>query len=131
MSGTVDRRAGRDGGQASVELALVLPVVVVLVLAVVQVGLLARRQVLVTHVAREAVRAASVAEAGTDGSALGTGLAGGLDGGRLRVVAADAGAGHVRVEVTYVDPTDVAVVGALLPDVTLRAAAVMRREGGA
>lgn len=118
-----------DAGQASAELVLVLPVVVLLALVVVQVGLLARRQVLVTHVAREAVRAASVAEPGTPGGDLGTGLDGGLDSERLVVVASDDGPDHVRVEVTYVDPTDVAVVGALVPEVTLRATAVMRREG--
>lgn len=129
MTGGGARRRAGEAGQASVELALVLPVVVLLALLVVQVGLLARRQVLVAHAAREAVRAASVAEPGTSGGALGTGLEGGLDPDRLEVVAADGGPGLVRVEVTYVDPTDVALVGPLLPAVTLRAAAVMRREG--
>ena len=47
-------------GQATVEAALVLPFIVMLLLAVVQVGLLARDQVLVTHAAREAARAAAV-----------------------------------------------------------------------
>ena len=41
------------------ELALLLPVVLVLLLAVLQVGLLARDVVLVTHAAREAARAAA------------------------------------------------------------------------
>src|SRR3546814_8222662 len=59
----VQRRGARrwqaQGGQASVELALLLPVVVFLLLAVLQVGLLARDLVLVTHASREAARAAA------------------------------------------------------------------------
>ncbi|MEY2448174.1 MAG: TadE-like protein [Acidimicrobiaceae bacterium] len=42
----------RERGQATVEAALVLPLVVLLLLAVVQVGLLVRAEVLVTHAAR-------------------------------------------------------------------------------
>ena len=42
------------------ELALVLPLVVALLLAVVQVGLIVRDQVLVVHAAREAAREAAV-----------------------------------------------------------------------
>ena len=74
------------------------------------------------------MRAAAVAEPGVDGAQLGTGLDGGLATDRLTVTAGDDGPDHVRVEVTYRDPTDVAVVGAVLPAVTLRASAVMRRE---
>ena len=120
------RRVRWCAGQASVELVLVLPVLLLLVLVAVQVVVVGRRQLLVSHAAREAVRAASVAEG--DGPP-GTGLRGGLDLDRLEVTVVDEGDGHVRVDVVYVDPTDVALVGALLPDVTLRASAVMRREG--
>ena len=49
-----------DRGQASVELALLLPIVVLLLLAVLQVGLVARDVVLVTHASREAARAAAL-----------------------------------------------------------------------
>ena len=51
-----------DGGQATVEFALVLPLLAVLLLAVVQVGLVVRDQVLLTHAAREAARAVAVRE---------------------------------------------------------------------
>ena len=47
-------------GQATVEFVLVLPLVVVVCLAVVQVAVVARRDVLVAHAAREAARAAAV-----------------------------------------------------------------------
>ena len=53
--------AGRgDDGQATVELALVLPLVALFALFVAQVGVVVREQVLLTHATREAVRAASV-----------------------------------------------------------------------
>jgi Flp pilus assembly protein TadG len=52
-----------DSGQASVELALVLPLVFAMLFAVVQVGLVVRDQVLVVHAAREAVRELAVAPA--------------------------------------------------------------------
>ena len=48
------------GGQSTVEVALLLPVVAALLLAVVQVGMVVRDPVLVTHAAREAARAAAV-----------------------------------------------------------------------
>lgn len=47
-------------GQATVELALVLPVVVFVVLLVVQVGLVVRERLLVVHAARAAARAVAV-----------------------------------------------------------------------
>ena len=50
----------RDSGQATVELALVLPLVALLLVALVQAAVVARDQLLVTHAAREAVRAAAV-----------------------------------------------------------------------
>lgn len=56
------RRSGRraECGQASVELALVLPVLVAFVVLLGQAGLVVKDYVLVAHAAREAVRAAVV-----------------------------------------------------------------------
>jgi Flp pilus assembly protein TadG len=133
----VNGHADRDGegGQATVELALVLPLVILFALAVIQVGVLVHDQLLVAAAAREAVRAAAVT--GSDGDAGGSaraaaGTVGHLDGGRLGVaVSRDPGAGGqpvVRVRATYAAATVVPVVGALLPDVTLSAEAVMRSE---
>lgn len=118
-----------ERGQATVEAALVLPLVVVLLLAVVQVGLLVRAEVLVTHAAREAARAAAVdpdpdapVEAATSATT--------LDKGRMEVrVQGRNGAGsRVEVEVTYSAATDVPLVGGLMGDVTLHASATMRVE---
>jgi Flp pilus assembly protein TadG len=115
-----------------VELALLLPLVVLLLLAVLQVGLLARDVVLVTHASREAARAAAVDPA--PGAALAAARASsGLDADRLRVTVAgrgDAGS-RVRVEVTYRAHLDVPLIGDLVGDRTIRSAATMRVEGDA
>ena len=119
----------RDGGQASVELALLLPVVVLLLLAVLQVGLLARDVVLVTHASREGARAAA-----TDpdpGAARAAALASsGLDPDHLTVTATGRGeaGSRVRVEVAYRAATTVPLIGALIGDRTVRSAATMRVE---
>jgi Flp pilus assembly protein TadG len=125
----VNRADPGSRGQATVELALVLPLVVLMLLAVVQVALIARDEILVVHAAREAVREAAVTAA--DGAARRAAEAGsGLTGPRLgvRVVRRGAPGGQVQVAVNYRAPTDVPLVGALVPDVRLSAGAVMRVE---
>jgi Flp pilus assembly protein TadG len=121
-------RAGQ-GGQATVELALVLPFVAMLLLAVVQVALVARDAVLVVHAAREAVREAAVTPA--PGAARRAAEAGsGLTGPRLRVTVVRRAppGGQVQVRVNYRAPTDVPLIGPLIPDVGLSSEAVMRVE---
>ena len=62
MTGTAKRRraATSQRGQASVELAVILPIVVVLLLAVVQAGSLVRDRLATVHAARVAARAVIV-----------------------------------------------------------------------
>ncbi len=120
----------RACGQATVEFVMVLPMVVVVCLAVVQVAVVARRDVLVAHAAREAARAAAVEvdDAAAAAAALDAAVrSGGLDASLLRVtVSRDAD--DVRVTVRYDDPTDVAIVGRLVGSVTLQERVTMRRE---
>lgn len=123
-------RGARDAsGQATVEAALVLPFVLVLLLAVVQVGLLARAQVLVTHAAREGARTAAVDPDPRAASAAAT-HATTLDPSRLHVeVDGREGPGsEATVTVTYRAPTDVPFVGQLVGDVELSGRATMRVE---
>ena len=127
---TPRRRDGaRHGGQSTVELALLLPVVVVLLLAILQVGLLARDVLLVTHAAREAARAAAVAPSAVNAREAAR-ASSGLAGDRLTVelVGGRVPGSRVRAVVTYRARTSVPLVGALLGDRTLRAAATMRVE---
>ena len=111
-------------GQATVELALCLPVVVLVLLLVVQVALVARAQVLVVHAAREGARA-EVVRAGAAGAA--ARRAPGLRADRVQVDSAPAG-DAVAVTVRYRAPTDVPLVGALVGDPELRATVVMLVE---
>ena len=118
-----------DGGQSTVELALLLPVVVVLLLAVLQVGLVARDVVLVTHAAREAARAAAV-DADPGAARRAAVHSSGLDPNRV-LVRVDTPAGiprRARVTLVYRSATSVPLVGALLRDRTVRSVATMRVE---
>lgn len=121
------RASGSARGQATVELALVLPLVLTLALVVVQVGLVARDSVRVTHAARSATRAASV---GLDDETVRRAASrdSGLAPSRLDVVIAHDG-DWVTVRVTYRCPTDVPLVGTIAPVVMLRAQLTMRMEG--
>lgn len=123
------KRGSKDGGQAAVELALVLPLVALLLLALVQAGLVIRDQILVVHAAREAAREAAVDPA-ADTPAKAAAASSTLDSGRLTVDSSGRGkaGSRVRVHVRYEAPTDVPIVGAALPDVTLEASATMRVE---
>jgi Flp pilus assembly protein TadG len=109
--------------------ALVLPFVALLLLALVQVGLVIRHHLLVVHAAREAARVAAVDD-DPDAPRRGALDSSPLDGDRLDVTVTGRGerGSRVRVEVTYRAPTDVPLVGDLLGDVTLRADATMRVE---
>ena len=123
------RRDRGDGGQASVELALVLPLVMLLLLGIVQLGLLVRDQILVVHAAREAAREAAVDPA-ADAASRAAAASSTLDGSRLTVTTSGRGAtgSRVRVEVAYRAPTGVPIIGPALGDLTLRASATMRVE---
>jgi Flp pilus assembly protein TadG len=123
------RRERGDGGQASVELALVLPLVMILLLAVAQLGLLVRDQILVVHAAREAAREAAV-EPGADAPRHAALASSTLDASRLTVTTTGRGApgSRVRVEVAYRASTGVPLLGAAVGDLTLRASATMRVE---
>jgi Flp pilus assembly protein TadG len=123
------RRERGDGGQASVELALVLPLVMIILLAVVQLGLLVRDQILVVHAAREAVREAAVDPA-ADAPRRAAVASSTLAEGRLTVTTTGRGAvgSRVRVDVAYRAATGVPLLGAAVGDLTLRASATMRVE---
>jgi Flp pilus assembly protein TadG len=118
-----------DRGQATVELVLVLPVVVLALLLVIQVGLVARAQVLVVAAAREGARAAAVD--GPDAPRAAAAATPGLSADRMSVAASTERGGSgslVRVEVRYRVATEVPLVGPLVGEPTLTAAVAMRAE---
>ena len=124
-----DRRAPArtrsDRGQATVELALVLPVLLLFLLALVQTALVARDQLLVQDAARAAAREASV---GADPRRVRDAARRTLGGVTVEVHRAARIGEPVTVTVRYVDRTRLPLVGPLFPDVVLHATASMRAE---
>ncbi len=120
-----------EPGQAAVELALVLPILLLAVLAVVQVGLFARDRLVLEQASRAGAREAAVTP---DEEAIRRAVlaaAPGLDPDRIAVAVAWTGsAGEpVTVSLRYPDPVRVPFVGWLFPPtVELRAAATLRQE---
>jgi len=125
LSSLIRRLRNDARGQAAVELAITMPVVVVFVLGVFQVALVARDQLAIELAAREAARAASVSADPTGAAKAAARRVVGHDPIDVSVsVAGDI----VRVRVRYVNPTDVAIIGAAIGDVTLEATAAMAFE---
>lgn len=118
-----------DRGQATVELALALPLVGLLLLGLVQVAVVARDQVLVAHAAREAARSAAV-DGHVDAARRAAEQAGPLAVDRLDVaVTGRQGVGsRVRVVVRYTVPLRLPLVAQGGIDVQLRSSATMRVE---
>ena len=131
-AGAEHRRGQEEGelGQAATELALVLPLLALLLLAVVQLTLVARDQLLVVHAARAAARQAAVDPRPASVERAAREAASSLKSARLRAETSPIGGEHrvVTVAVRYRAPTEVPLVGSLLPDVELWAKAAMRTE---
>jgi hypothetical protein len=107
-----------------VEFALVLPVVLVMAFGLVVVGIAVRNELAVELAAREGARAAAVSASPADAAAGAATRA--ID--RPIDVATTSDATTVTVTVTYVDPMDVAIIGALIGPVTHTASVTMAIE---
>ena len=124
----MNARGREDAGQAAVELVLVLPLVVVVALAALQVALVARDQVLVVHAAREGARHAAVSPDDTAVREVAAGATA-LHRSRLTIqTRRRTGGAPVSVTASYVAPTEVPLVGALVGDVELEGTVTMRSE---
>lgn len=118
-------RSPRDRGQATVEFALALPLVAILVLGVVQLIVVARDQLAVELAARDGARAAAVSA-----SPAAAARAAAERAVRLRPLSVSTGTSgdRVTVTVTHRSATDVPLIGALLADVEVTGRATMLRE---
>jgi len=114
-----------DRGQATVELALCLPLLCTLLLGVVQVAVVVRDQLAVQLAAREAARAAAVS---ATPEAAGSAAAHRAITLRPLAVDVDVGVATVTARVSVVNHTDVPLIGTMLPDVTVAASATMALE---
>lgn len=118
----------RERGQATVEFALLLPFIFLMLLVLVQVGLLAHTRLLVTRAVREAVREAAVGSP-DDSVKTAAVLASDLDASRLKTKVIRSG-DRVSVKLSYTDTTSVPFIGRFVGDVVLSARATMRLESG-
>lgn len=120
----------RDKGQSSAELAVLLPVIMFLILAVIQIGLVARDYVVIHHAANEAARRSALDPTATVARSAAVGSSPVLQRDRLEVgLGGDAHQGGLlTVRVRYRSATAVPVVGALIGDVSMSAEAVVRVE---
>jgi hypothetical protein len=114
-----------SAGQTTAELAVVFPVVLVLVLALLQAALVLRDDLALANAAREAARAASL---DPDPARADRAAAAVLPGARVHPHPRPAVGELVMVEVSYRSPTALPLVGPLLPDPVLVARAAMRVE---
>ncbi|MFN8027602.1 MAG: TadE family protein [Acidimicrobiia bacterium] len=112
-------------GQATVEFAFVLPLLVLGMLAIVQTALVVRDQLGVVHAAREGARAASV---DPDPTRAVRAVRRSLPGADVQVSDRPDVGGEITVEVSYTSVTDLPLVGILFPDPDLHASATMRVE---
>jgi hypothetical protein len=119
------RRGAPDSGQATVEFALLLPVVVLALLAIGQVGLVVRDELGVVHAAREAARAASV---DPDPAAAVRAAHRTLPHSDVEVGSRPQVGGEITVTVRYRSVTNLPLVGKLFPDPELHASSTMRVE---
>ena len=127
------RRRERERGSATVEFALVMPLVLTVALALVQVGLLARDRLLVEEAARAGARAASVEP--DDGAVRDQAVAAApsLDPAALTVTVTRSGTrgDPVSVTVSYLDVVRVPFVDWLVGSaVTMDTTASARQEFG-
>jgi hypothetical protein len=119
------RRSAGERGQATVEFALVLPLVFGLLLLLVQIGLVGRDELLVVHATRDAVREATLT---ANPNAVERAAQRTLPGAAVRIVRRGAVGEPVEVRVSYVARTSLPLIGALLPDITMHGTSVMRVE---
>lgn len=126
----------QDDGQATLELALALPVVLIALLLIVQVGVVVRDALALAQAAREGVRVAAITaddDAATDAV---RDAAGPLDESRVDIAIepgqADRHRGDaVSVSLRYRERLTIPVISSIVDiDVPLRAAATMRAERG-
>lgn len=116
----------REAGQSTVEFVLVLPLVLILILGLLQVGVLVRDQIMVLGAAREAVREAIVTP---DHGAITAAAGDAAPGLKLNVqVSRGTQRGDpARVNVSA-PPAQLPLVGRIVGGMTLKASATMRME---
>jgi Flp pilus assembly protein TadG len=125
---------GAERGQATVEAAMTLPIVLIALLLIVQVGVVVRDAMSLVQAAREGARTAAVTGDDTQAAAAVLGADGSLDDDRVTISVQPpsgerARGGAVTVQLSYADKLTIPIVSKLVSfDVPLRSTATMRIE---
>lgn len=123
-----------DGGQATVEMALVLPVMFLVVAAVCQVALGLNCYLVVTAASREGARSGAESNDATAArkaaSAAAAGLPGGAPGIQVEFPEGRERGRPVRVTVSYKMPLLLPGIGRMVPGVTFKRSTCMALERG-
>jgi Flp pilus assembly protein TadG len=116
---------GRDRGQAAVEFAIALPLVVVLVFGVIQVAVVVRDQIAIELAAREGARAAAVSDSPAAAARSAASAAT-----SLRPIDTSTSVSSTTVEVTvrHTTRTRLPGLGPIIGSVELEASVTMARE---
>lgn len=114
-----------DNGQATVELAVVLPFIVLLAAALIQCGLIVADQLAVWNAARNAARAASVSLDPQPSAEQAANDAVTLQPLQVTLTTFDD---VISAHVAYINRTDLPFIGLLFPSITLEATVTMPRE---
>jgi Flp pilus assembly protein TadG len=121
------KRSNSDAGQATVEVALAVPLLVIVMLFGVQIALVIRDQIATIAAAREAARAVVVADGKTNVADAAVARTVALNPSR-RSVKVSINGQLVTATVTYRSPTDLPLVGIFIPDITVHGSATMALE---
>ena len=114
-----------ESGQATVELAVVLPFIVLLAAALIQCGLIVADQLTVWNAARSAARAAAISSDPQFDSQQAALKAVTLRPLQVTLAVIDE---VVSARVVYIDRTDLPFIGLLFPNISLEATVTMPRE---
>ena len=119
--------SSNDAGQATVEVALAVPLLVIIMLFGVQIAMVIRDQIATIAAAREAARAVVVANGNTGAAEAAITRTAALAPNR-RSVHISTNNGLVTATITYRSPTDLPLIGIFIPDITVHATATMALE---
>lgn len=120
-----------DRGQATLEAALAMPIVLLALLLIVQVGIVVRDALALDQAAREGVRAMAVSASPDDARDAVGRAAGPLDAGRITITTSSSSkrGDNGQVELSYVEELRIPIVSRFLRmRLPLKAEATMRLE---
>ena len=116
---------GTENGQATVELAIILPFIVFIAAGLIQCGLIVADQLAVWNAARSAARAAAISPNPQFDAQRAANDAVGLRPLQVSITTIDD---VVSAHVVYIDKTDLPLIGILFPEISLEATVAMLRE---